>query len=188
MPQPARRPRPRRLLTALALAALALLGPALLVVGQLGAAADEALAASGDRVAGTVVEASDSQRASQRDVEVAYRGPDGVERTVVAKSDHEQVARAGDAVEVAVDPADPDRAVVLGFESGWTPVAGMGVVLSAIAVLIAATALVTRAARARGAAGGCARRRVERATLSRGAIRSRSGRAASGRPATPSRP
>ncbi|MEV7527577.1 DUF3592 domain-containing protein [Agrococcus sediminis] len=151
MPQPARRPRPRRLLTALALAALALLGPALLVVGQLGVAADEALAASGDRVAGTVVEASDSQRASQRDVVVAYRGHDGVERTVVAKSDHEQVARAGDAVEVAVDPADPDRAVVLGFESGWAPVAGMGVVLSAIAVLIAATALVTRALRGRAA-------------------------------------
>lgn len=166
MPQPARRPRPRRLLNALALAALALLGPALLVVGQLGVAADEALAASGDRVAGTVVEASDSQRASQRDVVVAYRGHDGVERTVVAKSDHEQVARAGDAVEVAVDPADPDRAVVLGFESGWTPVAGMGVVLSAIALLIAAIALVTWRAR----------------------VRSRSGRAASGRPATPSRP
>ncbi|MGM1029944.1 MAG: DUF3592 domain-containing protein [Actinomycetota bacterium] len=138
-----------RILPRVALILLVLLGPALFVVGQVNVRADAALGRDGARALGTVVSFADTQRASQRDVRVDFVAADGITRTVSAHADHDQHPAPGDAAEVAYDQADPERAVVLGYDSTWQPVAGLGLVLSVITIGIGAAALVSLAVRAR---------------------------------------
>ncbi len=143
---PARSParaRSRRL-QASALILLALVGPVLFILGQSHVRADAALERSGARAVGTVVSFADTQRASRRSVLVAFVAPDGSTRSASARAQHEQHPIPGDAVQVAYDPADPDRAVVVGYGSTWEPLSGMGLVLTLVTLALAVAGAVLR--------------------------------------------
>lgn len=146
-----------RILTGVALVLLGLLGPALFVVGTVFVQADASLERDGARVTGTVTSFADAQRQTRRDVRVAYVADDGVERTVSVNADHDQHPVPGEPVQVVYDPSDPERAIVAGFDSTWQPVAGLGLVLSAltlgIVVAVGVGGAVRRSRRARPRAG-----------------------------------
>jgi hypothetical protein len=117
----------------LAITALVLcLGPVLIVVGTLLIDADDELARSGERTAGTIVDFDDVRKASARDIRVEYQSADGFVHYTSAAVDHDQHPVVGEEVTVVYSESDPGQATVLGYESDGVFLRGVGVVLTLI--------------------------------------------------------
>ena len=124
---------------------LILLAPLTFVLGSIGVSQEEELLASGTRTTGTVVSFDDARKASDRSVAVEYTTSDGVVRTVRALADDEQHPVVGQELTVVHDPANPDRALIEGYDT-WAGFAqGLGIFITLIFFAVFALAVLSKA-------------------------------------------
>ncbi|MGN7149976.1 DUF3592 domain-containing protein [Arthrobacter sp. SAFR-179] len=108
------------------------LGPILIGLGSFMINADEELARTGTRAAGTIVHFDDVTKASKRRIQVEFTTADGLQHKTFAAVDHDQHPEVGGGVTVVHAENDPGRAIVLGYESDGVWFRGVGVVLTVI--------------------------------------------------------
>lgn len=108
------------------------LGPILIGLGSFMINADEELARTGTRAAGTIVHFDDVTKASKRRIQVEFTTADGLPHKAFAAVDHDQHPEVGGGVTVVHAENDPGRAIVLGYESDGVWFRGVGVVLTVI--------------------------------------------------------
>lgn len=113
-------------------AVMVLAGPVMIGIGTQMADNDAEIAVTGQQTKGTIVDFDDTRRASQRDITVRYTSADGTDHSTIASVDHDQHPAVGEDVTVAYRDQQPDRAVVLGYESDGVSVRGTGTVLTLI--------------------------------------------------------
>lgn len=113
-------------------AAFLIVGPALLAWGASDVSRHETLVEVGVRAEGMVVAFADSNRASQREVDVEFLAEDARTYTAYALADSTQHPDVGATLTVAYDRDDPENNAVVGYETSGSSLLGMGVILTLI--------------------------------------------------------
>ena len=123
-----------------------LMGPAMIIFGQLAINADEELARTGTQTTGIVIQFDEGIEASDRDIQVEFMALDGSYHTTWTQVEHDQHPAVGDEVSVIYREGDPGHAIVLGHESDGEWFRGAGAVITGLLLLAAVVVLVFAAA------------------------------------------